>query len=356
MSRKLLFILLCFICLPIYPQTIYWAGADFPTLQSPRKDDRGNSVTSHPEEWNTDVHHNNLMSRRNEVIISDFYKEFTSNEIIPLLEIPTHFCPELKGGTFLFMINKHFITKNPERYKIDKAYIYKVEILKSEELLPLRKLIKNPFTVVRIFTKTPHNWHPLDTPKVLADSLYPTCTEWKANHQLEYLSDAEFNDFSQGIWCYMYNGEYLGPRGRLCVDVDKDIRQPLDYPFTVKGLGMTVTENWESQTGKYSAYGKPIRGFTNFTSGKREKKLLTLEQVKDKYCSHIKEQTVLFMINKFFITRDVHRYKIEEDFVYNVETLQAKDIPELKGLVKPPFAIIRIFTRTTHNWRPREVN
>lgn len=62
------------------------------------------------------------------------------------------------------------------------------------------------------------------------------------------------------------------------------------------------------------------------------------------------------MINKFFITRDVHRYKIEEDFVYNVETLQAKDIPELKGLVKPPFAIIRIFTRTTHNWRPREVN
>ncbi len=54
---------------------------------------------------------------------------------------------------------------------------------------------------------------------------------------------------------------------------------------------------------------------------------MTLEEIKEKYCPEVKKMfpkgdvKVQYMINKFFIRRDIDLYKIAEDFIYRVEVL-----------------------------------
>ena len=76
--------------------------------------------------------------------------------LLTLDEVRHTYCPNEKGP-FIFMINKFFIMRQPELYKIDKDFIYRVEILHSKDFTAFKK--RKNFTIIRIFTKTHHNWH-----------------------------------------------------------------------------------------------------------------------------------------------------------------------------------------------------
>lgn len=75
-------------------------------------------------------------------------------DLVSLEEIKDTFCPDVKGPC-LYMVNKFFITKDVESYKLDKNFVLKVEALPSSEIELFKD--KEPFTIVRIFTNTPSN-------------------------------------------------------------------------------------------------------------------------------------------------------------------------------------------------------
>ena len=77
--------------------------------------------------------------------------------------------------------------------------------------------------------------------------------------------------------------------------------------------------------------------------------LVSLEDVRKEFCPNVKGPC-LFMINKFFIAKDVVSYKIDKNFIMKVEVLPSSEIELFKGQV--PFTIIRVFTKTENNQYP----
>lgn len=75
-------------------------------------------------------------------------------DFVTLSDIRKVYCPKVKGKVF-FMINKFFITRDAESYKLDKDYILRCETLPSSELSSLK--CSEPFTIIRVFTKTKAN-------------------------------------------------------------------------------------------------------------------------------------------------------------------------------------------------------
>lgn len=53
--------------------------------------------------------------------------------------------------------------------------------------------------------------------------------------------------------------------------------------------------------------------------------LVSLEEIKKSFCPDV-TGPCLYMINKFFITRDVESYKVDKNFVHKVETLPSSEI------------------------------
>ena len=53
--------------------------------------------------------------------------------------------------------------------------------------------------------------------------------------------------------------------------------------------------------------------------------LVSLEKIKKSFCPDV-TGPCLYMINKFFITRDVESYKVDKNFVHKVETLPSSEI------------------------------
>ncbi len=72
-------------------------------------------------------------------------------------QVRKRFCPDVKGRV-VYMINKFFIMEHEDLYKVNPTYIYKVEKVKSTDIKALSDLPE--FTVIRIFTGTPHNMFP----------------------------------------------------------------------------------------------------------------------------------------------------------------------------------------------------
>lgn len=75
---------------------------------------------------------------------------------VTLADIRKAYCPNVKGKV-VFMINKFFVTRDEESYKLDKDYILKCELLPSSELSTLN--CSEPFTIIRVFTKTKTNMY-----------------------------------------------------------------------------------------------------------------------------------------------------------------------------------------------------
>lgn len=79
--------------------------------------------------------------------------------LVTLADIRKMYCPKLKGKV-VFMINKFFITKDVESYKLDKDYILRCELLPSTEFGNFFSS-SDPFTIIRVFTKTKANAYPI---------------------------------------------------------------------------------------------------------------------------------------------------------------------------------------------------
>ncbi len=77
-------------------------------------------------------------------------------ELLTLDEVRQKYAPKVKGPV-VYMINKFFIMHDAEFYKVDKDFIYKVEVVSSKDFDALKGVPE--FTIIRIFTRTHHNWH-----------------------------------------------------------------------------------------------------------------------------------------------------------------------------------------------------
>jgi len=76
--------------------------------------------------------------------------------LMTLDEIRKEYCPSIEGP-IVYMINKFFIMHQPDLYKVDRDFIYKVEVVHSKDFDALKDM--GSFTIIRIFTRTHHNWH-----------------------------------------------------------------------------------------------------------------------------------------------------------------------------------------------------
>ena len=101
----------------------------------------------------------------------------------------------------------------------------------------------------------------------------------------------------------------------------------------------------------YIINGHHIHGFTNYKSN-HPVKLMTLDEIRRKRCPQMKDEKVLYMINKFFILWEWEWYKVAEDFIWRVEVLPSYMLTPIQDNICEPFTIIRIFTKTHHNWHP----
>ena len=102
------------------------------------------------------------------------------------------------------------------------------------------------------------------------------------------------------------------------------------YPFTINGVEYDYVVQIE------------LNDFKNIH-------LASLEDLKEKRFPDLKDPYV-FMINRNFITHDAASYKVDENFVYDMQVVSSADFESLQGL--PPFSIIRIFTKTPDNIPP----
>ena len=168
------------------------------------------------------------------------------------------------------------------------------------------------------------------------------------NHGYEVLTDEQFNDREAVFFIYTLDGEYIGP-SNIGIDLysvkmsnPKSYQEPtLTVPFMVYGIGPKRDSLYVDCTmEEMRRLGRNYKGHVE---------LLTLEEIRQKYCPKVKKPYV-FMINKFFIFRDQDLYKVDKDFIYNVEVVNSKDFKVLGKMKK--FTIIRIFTKTHHNWHP----
>ncbi|MCM1511483.1 MAG: hypothetical protein NC116_12320 [Clostridium sp.] len=70
--------------------------------------------------------------------------------------------------------------------------------------------------------------------------------------------------------------------------------------------------------------------------------LISLADVRELYCPNIKG-TVVYMIDNYFITKDVNSYKLDKNFIDRCEELKSSDIEALNG--QNDFTVIRVFTQ-----------
>ena len=88
------------------------------------------------------------------------YKSKHPVKLLSLEDIRKEYCPQVEGDVF-YMANKFFVLREEDLYKFTVDFIWRVEVLPSSKLTPIKSHIKKPFTIICIFTKTHHNWHPM---------------------------------------------------------------------------------------------------------------------------------------------------------------------------------------------------
>lgn len=175
------------------------------------------------------------------------------------------------------------------------------------------------------------------------------------NHRFEYLSDEDFNASPRG--CYMVNGIYIGPYdiGIDTYSMEKEeLNRAEDYPIRDIGkdkdsliLDVPLSMWTEQEHGWPSIRGKEIAVIYNYKCQRNGMQLVSLDDIRQEHFPDT-DTPIVYIVNKFIITRDEDLYKIDKNFIHKVEILHSEQIDALRAF--PPFCILRIFTRTAHNW------
>lgn len=179
------------------------------------------------------------------------------------------------------------------------------------------------------------------------------------NEQLGVQTDLEFN---QSCCAMLLNNVFI--KSDIGIDLYKVEKKefPFEYikrehkPFVIRGVGEAgqdsiVMSKDLSLGDKIEINGESYIFVQNLISSQKFD-LVSLEEIKKSFCPDV-TGPCLYMINKFFITRDVESYKVDKNFVHKVETLPSSEIEFFKD--KEPFTIIRIFTDTPANHYPPRI-
>lgn len=163
------------------------------------------------------------------------------------------------------------------------------------------------------------------------------------NEWIEHRTDREFNNWPM---CYMLDSNFI--KSDIGLDLYKVTKKRIGPPLTIKNIGekgdsVHVDVHFPDtvQIGETTYYE-----FFDYHLNENSAKLVSLESLRKEFFPNVNTPCV-YMINKFFIFKDAEMYRLDRDFVYNVEMFFSDEITVLKDL--PPFAIIRVFTRTEHN-------
>lgn len=178
----------------------------------------------------------------------------------------------------------------------------------------------------------------------------------EANSKLEADNDFWFNDVgNRGGEGIVLDGVFIksgiGIDWHLVENADTSLC-PVRYPVWIKGVGNRNDSVWlacspgKTKEGYVMIGGMKCSILSFFHYMKEDYKLVSLEDIRKKDFPDVKGN-VVYMINKFFIMKDVDLYKLDDDFIQHIELVESKDIEALKN--NKPFTIIRIFTRSLHN-------
>lgn len=184
----------------------------------------------------------------------------------------------------------------------------------------------------------------------------PVWAQWQENRdpneQLEYMTDYQWNRWPHG---FVLNDQFVKSPTGLHLPLEKT-----NGGKTIRGIGAN-NDSVEYHGNPYQWPEKydgnnyiSFNGFkcTQVTFYKEDYPyLVTLDQVREKYCPEVKGR-VVYMINKFFVMDHEDLYRIDAPYIHKVETVSSKDIEGLADL--PEFTIVRIFMLTSHNVFPEK--
>ena len=168
------------------------------------------------------------------------------------------------------------------------------------------------------------------------------------NEMREINTDLEFNTSRRGV---LLDGQFI--KSDIGIDLyetegEGHSKRP-NAPFWIKRIGVSNDSIFvdKPQPDTIRIHNLQLMDLYEYHYNKENVKLVTLDEVRQEFFPETKGKCV-YMINKFFITRDMDLYKLDRDFILKVEKLESTDIETLKEL--PSFSVIRIFTKTVHNW------
>lgn len=168
------------------------------------------------------------------------------------------------------------------------------------------------------------------------------------NEIREIESDIEFNASTSGV---IVNGMFIKDDIGIDLYETEGLGRSMlpTPPFWLKGIGIECDSMYVGIqcSDTISVRGMPVTHFPCYIYKKDNVKWVTLNEVRKEFCPDV-EGTIIYMINKFFITKYVDLYKLDRDYILNVETVDSKEFEMPKDF--PPFTIIRIFTKTRSNW------
>ena len=164
--------------------------------------------------------------------------------------------------------------------------------------------------------------------------------EWE-----EHLSDRQFNNER---FCYMLDSNFV--KSDIGLDLYKVKKERIGPPLTIRNIGEKADSMCvEIDFPDTILIGKTTYDeFFDYHSTGDTIRLVSLKDLKEEFFPDV-EGPCVYMINKFFIFHDSEMYRLDRDFVYNVEMFSSNEIAALSNL--PPFAVVRVFTRTeTNRW------
>ena len=165
----------------------------------------------------------------------------------------------------------------------------------------------------------------------------------------DYLSQKDFNNDKNLI---TVNGVFV--KSSIGINLDS-LTDPniiiTKFPFTIHEINAKHDSIVvKSQSSVININGFEYNGKFDFKM-RQNIQLITLNEVKRIYFPKITAPCI-FMINKFFIINDVQSYKIDKDYILNVELINHK---EAQSADSKDQYIIRIFTKNKRNLEDHSV-
>jgi len=180
------------------------------------------------------------------------------------------------------------------------------------------------------------------------------------NHREEWLTDSAIASNSR--FGYALDGYFIGP---LPIGIDRDslegkfqFAEFVNFPIMLRGIGekndsLYFERNEPGKRGivKAEVAGEPyefyIANETHPYKGGKKINWVTLDEIRRSYFPEVKG-TCVYTVNKFIIPNKEELYKFDADYILRLEKLESHTIEALKDF--PPFTIIRVFTKTPHNY------